>query len=48
MTNTLVTLTKGFAMKVQFTTKFANLVVAAALFAPVAFAVLQQAALVLA
>lgn len=48
MTNTLVTLTKGFAMKVQFATKFANLVLAAVLLAPVAFAVLQQASLVLA
>lgn len=48
MTNTLVTLTKGFAMKVQFAAKLVNLVIAAALFAPVAFTVLQQAALVLA
>lgn len=48
MTNILVTLTKGFAMKVQFAAKFANLIIAAALFAPVAFAVLQQASLVLA
>lgn len=35
-------------MKVQFAAKFVNLVIAAALFAPVAFTVLQQAALVLA
>jgi hypothetical protein len=48
VTNTLVTLTKGFAMKVQFAAKLVNLVIAAALFAPVAFTVLQQAALVLA
>lgn len=48
VTNTLVTLTKRFAMKVQFAAKFVNLVIAAALFAPVAFTVLQQAALVLA
>lgn len=48
MTNTLVTLTKGFAMKFRFAGRLASLVLAAVLFAPIAISVAGQAAQIIA
>lgn len=48
MTNTLVTKTKGFSMKVKFAGRVASFLVAAVLFAPIAFAIIGQAAQIVA
>lgn len=48
MTNTLVTKTKGFAMKFRFAGRLASLVLAAVLFAPIAISVAGQAAQIVA
>lgn len=46
VTNTLVIRTKGFVMKVSFAERLASVLLAALLVAPLAYAALRQASLI--